>query len=397
MAYKKARKIYRKKSDSKKKRLQIFFKIFITLVIVGILGFGLYQIGNPLIEYIKMRKNSDDNQISGTLNTPTETFSETISMNETETTVIVDEKVNFACYSLPNDALSSVERFESYIKEVVGLGFNAVSVVLKDDKGYTHYKTESEMIKLSEDAIVGELTAKEIVSIAEKNNLEIYANLNLLEDNNRYGEYKLGSYHTLDGSTWLDNSVANGGKPWLSPFEKDTKDLAKFMSEEILTAGFDGIIVEGLIFPNFRNSDIGYIGEDVRNPDKYKALIELYNVVGDTAEKFDKEVMLKLDANEIVNNTAEVFKPNALGKTNVIVDYSSSSFSATINYGEEEIILAELDEIQKFRKITEIIDNMSGDNIKIVPNIDYDGFSREVYNEIINSVLNNGYDAYMNY
>ncbi len=399
MDYKNGRKVFRNKSNNRKRRIRKFFKVILILIAVGIVAFFAFEIGKPLVEYIKTQSENGKNEVtSSTESVPVTSSETTISFNETvATTTEVAEKTSLSCFTLPTDALQSKSRLSDYLDVVKERGYTSVNFIMKGEGGTTYYKTNSELILSAESEINGTIPAEEIVMECRMREFDVYGTLNALEDNNRYGEYKDGSYINLDGSTWLDNAPSNGGKPWLSPFDTKTLELMEFMTTEIVSAGFDGVILEGLTFPYFRNSDVGHLGEYVVAPDRYKALFDVYNTVRDVTILAEKEFFLKLDADKIIANTEEIFKPAELGEVNLIVEYESGDYNETVVYNKMPIELPTDDEVEKFAKIIEIVDELSGNRIKIIPSIRYSGFSNDDHNEIINSILNTGYDSYINY
>ena len=48
---------------------------------------------------------------------------------------------------------------------------------------------------------------------------------------------------------WIDDSKANGGKPWLNPNDKEAQDYIIALVEEAAGNGLGAILLDGVQFP----------------------------------------------------------------------------------------------------------------------------------------------------
>ena len=282
---KKGRKVYRTNSYEKKKRLKRALRVLLGLIVIAALVFVGYSVGKPILNYLNKENENTDNvkepwtppavtsEVAGTSDTNEDSTEVTAESSETVTSNEIINSTGLTAYMLSEDALSDPSQFSALLDQVKADGYTAVSVTLKAKGGKIYYSTASTMAKSDENAVVGNMPIQQIASLIKNSGLKMIAELNILEDNNRYGEYRDGSYHALDGSTWLDTAADKGGKPWLSPFDDDTKEMVRYMANEVSAAGFDYITVSGLTFPTFRNSDLNLLGDTVKDANIYKALI----------------------------------------------------------------------------------------------------------------------------
>lgn len=395
------RKIYRNSSSIKRRRTKAIINAVVIIIILMIVAFVGYSVAKPIYNYFS-NADKEDKKEPWTAPEPVET-EETIEdsseqqseATSSENTEPVNSDIKFTACRLPYEALLSAEALTDYAAQVKSDGYNAVCVTLKAEGGKIYYSTSSEFAYTDENAVIGTMKAEEIVSVIKNSGLKAFASINILEDNNRYGENRDGSYHTTDGSTWLDNSAANGGKPWLSPFESETAGYVSELFNEASAAGFDAVIAEGLVFPAFRNSDIVYLGESVRNTDRYKYLVSLVNISYATAAENNTEFMLKLNAADIINDTAEVFRPDELTDVKLLVEYIPSELNGTVVFENNEIVLSDLPAADKFAAVFNIISSKAGDNIKIVPEIKYSSFNQSDYSDVIAELISENYESYI--
>lgn len=402
---KRGRKVYRTNSYEKKKKLKKAFHILLGLIVIAALVFVGYSVGKPILNYLSEENENSDKTTEEPWTPPAVTSEVTESVNSesdtltepSETVSSTDENINasgLTAYMLPEDALGDPSQFSALLDQVKSDGYTAVSVTLKAKGGKIYYNTASPMAKSDENAVVGNMPIQQIAYLIKNSGLKMIAELNILEDNNRYGEYRDGSYHALDGSTWLDTAADKGGKPWLSPFEEDTKEMVRFIADEVSAAGFDYIAVSGLTFPTFRNSDLNLLGDTVKDANRYKALIELANIAQTAASEYNTNLFIRIDAADIVYGRAEVFKPNELSGYTLLVDFDPSEFAESVVNGNNEIVFSELDPSGKLKTAFEIINGQCGNDITVIPIITESGSNHADYDSLIAEIINENFESY---
>ena len=404
---KKGRKVYRTNSYEKKKRLKRALRILLGLIVIAALVFVGYSVGKPILNYLNKENENTDNveepwtppavtsEVTETLDTSGDSTEVTVEPSETVTSP--DNKINssgLTAYMLSEDALSDPSQFSALLDQVKADGYTAVSVTLKAKGGKIYYSTASIMAKSDENAVVGNMPIQQIAFLIKNSGLKMIAELNILEDNNRYGEYRDGSYHALDGSTWLDTAADKGGKPWLSPFDDDTKELVRYMADEVAAAGFDYITVSGLTFPTFRNSDLNLLGDTVKDANRYKALIELANIVQTAANEHNTKTFIRTNAADIIYGRAEIFKPSELSGYTLLIDFDPAEFTDSVVYNNNEIVFSELDPSSKFKTAFEIIKGQCGTEISVIPVITESGSNHADYDSLIAEIINEDFESY---
>lgn len=401
MSYRGGRKIYRSSSSVKRKRTKAMINAVIIVILLLVFAFIGYSIAKPIYNYFNT-VSKEEKKEPWTAPVPVETDETDDEASEQESEVTVSENnkaddsvMKFTACRLPYDALLSSEALIDYASQVKSDGYNAACVTLKAEGGKIYYGTSSEFAYTDENAVIGTMKAEEIVSIIKNSGLKAFASINILEDNNRYGENRDGSYHTTDGSTWLDNSVEKGGKPWLSPFETVTAGYISELFSEVSAAGFDAVIAEGVVFPTFRNSDIVYLGDSVKNADRYKNLVSLVNISYSASVDNNTEFLLKVNAADIISDTAEVLKPDELAGVQLLVEYIPSELNGTVVFEGNEIVLSDLSAADKFAAVFDIVSSKAGDNIKIIPEIKYSSFNQSDYSDVIAELISENYESYI--
>ncbi len=400
------RKIYRTRAGNRKRRTQKFFKALFMIIILALLVFVGYSVAKPVYKYFSERSGKDSAEETVPWTPPVMpddtdgTGNETVDVPEESADAPEDNgenrKLDFSAYQLPETALISDSDLRNALESAKGSGYTAVVVTMKAEGGKIYYKTSSQMALSADGAVAGGMYAGQISSMIKNAGFTPIAKINLLEDHNWYGEYKTGAYR-FEGSTstWLDDSAANGGKPWLSPFDTDTQSYAAYLANEVSSAGFDYVIFDGIVFPPFRNSDLNYVGAIVKDPSKYKTLISIADISAKTAEANGSSVMVTASAGEIIGGKSDLFKPAELTVKTVSVEYFPNGLENTALINGEEIALSELTAYDRAKTVFTEIKRLAGDEITIVPALKQSDFSQADFSETISAFMDLGFTSYI--
>ena len=400
------RKIYRTRAGNRKRRTQKFFKALFMIIILALLVFVGYSVAKPVYKYFSERSGKDSAEETVPWTPPVMpddtdgTGNETVDVPEESADAPEDNgenrKLDFSAYQLPETALISDSDLRNALESAKGSGYTAVVVTMKAEGGKIYYKTSSQMALSADGAVAGGMYAGQISSMIKNAGFTPIAKINLLEDHNWYGEYKTGAYR-FEGSTstWLDDSAANGGKPWLSPFDTDTQSYAAYLANEVSSAGFDYVIFDGIVFPPFRNSDLNYVGAIVKDTSKYKTLISIADISAKTAEANGSSVMVTASAGEIIGGKSDLFKPAELTVKTVSVEYFPNGLENTALINGEEIALSELTAYDRAKTVFTEIKRLAGDEITIVPALKQSDFSQADFSETISAFMDLGFTSYI--
>lgn len=400
------RKIYRTRAGNRKRRTQKFFKALFMIIILAALVFVGYSVGKPIYKYFSERSDKDSAEETVPWTPPVmpddtdSTEDETTDVPEESTAAPEDSgesrKLDFSAYQLPETALVSDAELRNALESAKGSGYTAMVVTMKAEGGKIYYKTSSQMALSADGAVAGDMYAGQISSMIKNAGFTPIAKINLLEDHNWYGEYKTGAYR-FEGSTstWLDDSAANGGKPWLSPFDTDTQSYAAYLANEVSSAGFDYVIFDGIVFPPFRSSDLNYVGAIVKDPSKYKTLISIADISAKAAEANGSSVMVTASAGEIIGGKSDLFRPAELTVKTVSVEYFPNGLENTALINGEEIALSELTAYDRANTVFTEIKRLAGDEITIVPALRQSDFSQADFSETISAFMDLGFTSYI--
>ncbi|MBP5303553.1 MAG: hypothetical protein J6Z00_01490, partial [Clostridia bacterium] len=143
---------------------------------------------------------------------------------------------------------------EKQIDEASKAGFTGVLFEIKDADGILYYSTSSATAKKNE-AIASTAISKEdfkdFLNYCEKQSITCIPRMNCFKD--KTAAYKMASARVLlQGEPkyiWLDNTAANGGKPWLNPYSPDAQSYLQDFIKELHDLGCKAICLDTVQFP----------------------------------------------------------------------------------------------------------------------------------------------------
>ncbi|MDR0944235.1 MAG: putative glycoside hydrolase [Ruminococcus sp.] len=388
------RKVYRTRTGRRKQNTAKAFQILVILLLLAALVYLGYILAGPLFKFLN---RSDDIKPEGwTPPVSSEVSTAPITKiqdNPSETGGTVFEPTinkSVTGFTLPISSLASKSSLEDAVDDAKANGYTAVVIPLKLPGGALTYKTEAEMA-VSTGIVTGTLTASEIAETIIASEMTPVCSINLLEDNTPFANYRGVYKFESDNSRWYDNSPSNGGKPWISPFDTDAQEYLKTIATEAASAGFTEIIFDGLVFPPFRNSDLNYIGTKVKDPARYEALLNVWDIVSNAVTENGGTPFLMMSADSVAQGTAEVLHPDRLGETAAVIKIDVASFPTTIVVNGTETILTDMDVNTRVRFILDICKDKTG-SMPIYPYIA--GLTQSDVSTAVDTVVEMGYSSY---
>lgn len=355
------KKINRNKPMFKKKRTpaKTAFNVALLTAVLLLIVFLGYSVGKGVADFMKNRPDAPVEPVDPApeVNSPDEP-DEPSSTVEPITTTAPDpepdpvpavQKKLILYVNMPENG-----SFDDYLNERITYAqennYAGVCVELVADGGRICYASANE--KAVAAGAVAESGLSDPSQAAKKisdSGLTPYARVSLLTDH-VVSWFDKGVCYLFENSTstWLDDSAANGGKPWISAFSSGAKDYMSSIVGEISHAGFEGVVAGEIEFPRFRNSDLNYIGASVKSADRYTALAEFSNAVSQSLGD-GKSYAVEVDAQDIIAGKAELLRGiGSLNAQTVYVKYDSAAVGTRIVRADEtEVSYLGLGEKQK--------------------------------------------------
>ncbi len=374
---------------------QIAFRIVVSIIVIAILLFVGISVGKPLVDrfYPDAQQGNNPPDIPDAPDTPdvsnqtepSESQSTSPTTTEPEPVVteppVIKQGVYYFTFPEAGDAAANISLLTDGLKLASQENYYAFCVELISEGGMVNYTTKNELANDADAITDGAVDINQILGLISEYDLVPYARISALSDHVASWRDRSICYLFEDGSTkWLDNKLDNGGKPWISPFRDNAKEYISYFVSEISDAGFVGIVAGELEFPPFRNSDLNYIGANVKSKIRYEALCDFSNLLSDTLGSA-KSYSIEVDACEILEGNCEVlFDPSLLNNKTVYVKYDAEHIGNRIERPDGSIISFEgLNEVQRMTQMFRLINTQLADSgLRIIPAVDADLTKEEI-------------------
>lgn len=363
--------------------------IIIMIVLLAAMVFIGYSVGKPIVDYFSGRPantvpddpplpSDDDNTHQPVSTAPEPDEEEPISTTEQTASVEpapqphTTDDANILYVKYPGKNGGAYDTLVSErIKYAAENNFSGICIELVADGGEVLYNTQSELALLSEAIAPNGITSlNEAADYAKASGLTVYARVSALSDH-LASWYDKGVAYMIEGSIsrWLDNAIDKGGKPWLSPFEQKSKDYIAGFVAEISSAGFDGIILGEVEFPDFRKGDLDYIGDRVKSTTRYKALGEFSSYAFASAGE-GRQTFIEIDAADIISGKAEILTaPDTIGTKNIYVRFSPTELGTRVTKADGSVISFEgLSSAYTLKAVMQTVnEELSGSGLTAIP------------------------------
>ena len=328
----KGRKIYKTKEKNmyQKSTGSKLFSVGLTVLFLGGIAFLGYSVAEPIMNFTKKKGDT----ATSVLTTEAD-VNESSTIGDIDVDVINNPNVSAAEIhgAMLNVAdLGSLTSLEAAVNRVtVDSEAEYIFVPLKSAGGNINFTTANNKAVLA-GAVTGKLSLSDICTTIRSAGFKPVAYVSLLSDNIYPQTYPDSCYKTIDdGSRWIDNSVENGGKSWLSPFTDEGKEYVNSLVNEIVSADFEHIVCADLIFPNFRPSDLELLGEEVKDSERYLVLTSMMNTIYSGSLSGNCSAMLEVSAADAAQGRAEVLQPMLLQISTVCVNVNMDELAAGID------------------------------------------------------------------
>ncbi len=333
----KGRKIYKTKEKNYygKSPVGKVFSVGLTVLLIGGIGFIGYSVAEPLLNYNK--KKGDD---EGTTMNLTE---EVVPTDENGNPVTTENPLNtlpvsveeYRAFSLNTTDIADAQSIKNALKRIPSEEkIKYVEVPLKVSGGEIYYATNN-YYATSAGIIQSYTKLSEIVSAISSAGYKPVATVSTFNDNIIPNYFRDMGYLTFDdGSQWIDNDAEAGGKPWMNPFSETAVSYNSDIVEEIAQAGFDKVVCYDFIFPDFRQSDVEYLGDKVVSSDRYMALTSAANTMYDKILSNGSTMILEVNAADVLQGKKDILQPMLLKVSRVILNIDLDSISYGVYTGD---------------------------------------------------------------
>lgn len=400
---------YRRKKQKpmfkkKKSPWRTTLKVLLVLLLATVLVFLGYSIGKPVLEFFDNLNSQNqpdvpdlpdlsdsdilDNSDQSDLPDSDDELVDEQPDSPDDEPAVIKSGILYLSLDGETDILSLVEQA---VQTAVKNNCKGICLELVSEGGTVNYQSENELACDSDAVKENAPELSQLVDIIKQNDLQPYAYVSALSDHAASWYDRSICYLFADGSSkWLDNSISNGGKPWISPFSDNAKEYIGSLVKEISDAGFVGLTAGDFCFPPFRTKDLSYVGEIVQNPDRYIALCQFSDAISSSAD-FSEFYAVWVDALDVLEGNCELLADPAIVNADVVYVKYSSDIGTRIEKADGSVVSLEgLDEQYKLAQVYRLVlAQLSDSGLNILPAVD----SALEYSAVVEILESLGFDT----
>ena len=111
-------------------------------------------------------------------------------------------------------------------------------------------------------------------------------------------------YESEDGILWLDDSVDNGGKPWLNPYSDTAQKYVLDIVYDAIDSEVDAIILDGMRFPEkLESMEYAYFGVGTEEVSQKNVLAEFAKRIYLSSVVTDTNIIIGFDSYEQITES----------------------------------------------------------------------------------------------
>ena len=392
----KGRKIYKTKEKNYygKSPVGKAFSVGLTVLLIGGIVFIGYSVAEPLINYTKKKGDSTaESAVIASDTTPTDENGEPVTDEGAAPQVPVSAEA-YRAYALDPLDISDTQSIKAALKRVPSEEkIEYIEVPLKVSGGNIYYATNN-YYATSSGVIQSYTKLSDIVSAISAEGYKPVALVSTFNDNIIPNYFRDMSYLTVDdGSQWIDNDIDAGGKPWMTPFSESAVEYNTDIVEEVAQAGFERVVCYDFVFPDFRPSDVEFLGEKVVSTDRYMALTSAANMMYDKIMTEGSKMMLEVNASDLLKGKNDVLQPMLLKVNTVILNIDLDIMSYGVYTGDTVYEFTGTP-AENVRKMFELVsDDVSDFNVAV--RVSGTTLSTQEMLEAKEEIVGYGFDSYV--
>ncbi|MBR3666512.1 MAG: hypothetical protein IKH96_08305 [Ruminococcus sp.] len=392
----KGRKIYKTKEKNYygKSPVGKAFSVGLTVLLIGGIVFIGYSVAEPLINYTKKKGDSTaESAVIASDTTPTDENGEPVTDEGAAPQVPVSAEA-YRAYALDPLDISDTQSIKAALKRVPSEEkIEYIEVPLKVSGGNIYYATNN-YYATSSGVIQSYTKLSDIVSAISAEGYKPVALVSTFNDNIIPNYFRDMSYLTVDdGSQWIDNDIDAGGKPWMTPFSESAVEYNTDIVEEVAQAGFERVVCYDFVFPDFRPSDVEFLGEKVVSTDRYMALTSAANMMYDKIMTEGSKMMLEVNASDLLKGKNDVLQPMLLKVNTVILNIDLDIMSYGVYTGDTVYEFTGTP-AENVRKMLELVsDDVSDFNVAV--RVSGTTLSTQEMLEAKEEIVGYGFDSYV--
>lgn len=297
--------------------------------------------------------------------------------------------------TVPEEYLYNSMDFYGFLKSL-DKSVTAIVMDMKTQSGTVTYLSEQVSVKNAGAVHEKAMNIDARIKTAKDMGFDVIARIYAFEDSSApYNASDMAiRYGSSEGVLWLDDSVDNGGKPWLNPYSDTAQKYILDIVCDAVDSGVDAILLDGIRFPDESGMEYAYFGVGANEKSKKDILNEFSKRVYSATVITETDLIIGFESYDAITNS-EVYGGDPLaiygdGYSPVIDidDFVGKRINSNFYFRRIPDDLSEI-----FGKIYESIGDIS--ELKMLPVLDFEGFNKEETAVIFEYLKEKGATGYM--
>lgn len=281
--------------------------------------------------------------------------------------------------TVPTEKLYDQTQFYGFLASLDS-DVTAVVIDMKTKDGEITYKSPQASIKNVGAQAENAIDLESYMDTAKRAGFDVILRIFAFEDHTApYNAADMAiRYESEEGVLWLDDSVDNGGKPWLNPYSDTAQKYVLDIVYDAIDLEADAVLLDGLCFPpNCAAMEYAYFGVGAEESTDEEILRLFMKRVYSAAVTSSTDVIAAFDGYALVTEEVDIYGGSPLtfdcdgfAPNIVLSDFVGKKINGDINFDEIPTDTAEL--------VRAIYTAMGfGEETKVVPIISCEGLAKQ--------------------
>lgn len=228
--------------------------------------------------------------------------------------------------TVPAEKLYDQSEYYSFLssldKEVT-----AVVIDMKTAGGEVTYKSKQVSVQNVGAAAENAVDLASYIDTARRAGFDVIARIYAFEDSTApYNSADMAiRYESEEGMLWLDESVDNGGKPWLNPYSDTAQKYVLDIVYDAIDFGVDAILLDGMRFPEESAAmEYAYFGAGTEETSRGEILARFASRVYSAAVTSGTDILTAFDGYSVITEGVGIYGGSPL-------EFDADGFAPYIN------------------------------------------------------------------
>ncbi len=389
-----------------KHRVRPLQVVLITIGCLALFFVGFSVIG-PISDYLsgKIDPASSSSTLVSVLSSSSQ---EESSSEESSGSGAVAVTATHSAY-LPASAVRSTSSIDTLISQLQALDINNVVLELKDEDGVIYYDSKVETAVNAGVISSNPIDLPAVIERFTASGITVTAKLHAFQDDPgaKYLGALTGSSDAVvryKGDTsyvWLDRAEYDGGKRWLNPYSDAAQKYITDLSEELVSLGCTGVMLDSVQFPSGQALNMTDYGSKANTMTKQEALKGFITSLQQDLGEQDAKLLVQVPAMAAIEEQADQYGGSvlALGAQNLALTILPSELGRSITVGGQSISAPGQNPGEAVRAILAQIQTILGttSSTQLTAVIEGGSYSKEQVGAQITAAASAGLESYLLY